>query len=362
VSLFSSKSKPPEKPAKVIAERPAKVEPPAIHVAEVGQALPPWAEEAAMLYATGNVDGAVDCLARRIDGNAEARDMLPWLMLFDIHEMRQQRVLFEQLGLDFAVKFERSPPPWAPPAPLSADAAPERKVVKIEFGASFGPVDKARLEHSLLEATECDAVLLDLSHTPAPLPNYARLMLDCVRRLRALRKPIDIDGGAAFVVRMNAACANDRLDQNGWLLLLAIEELLDDPNGYEEFALAYAVRFEISPPSFTPPIKPPPEPDAPMTPSQAPDTFYFEGAIDSKHTPQLKAFVEFARPRGRVVADLARLTRIDFTASGLVLDTLIRLAEAKRQTVLKDCNTLVMAMLQMLGADQYAILLPRKRV
>jgi anti-anti-sigma regulatory factor len=285
--------------------------------------------------------------------------MAPWLMLFDIHEASHHQELFEDLALDFAVRFERSPPVWAPTVDARQDAPSD--ALKFQFGQIFSAVDKARLQHFLLEAATATSVSLDFSQTPAPPPAYAKSLLDCIQRLRQLDKPIEVIGGPGFIVRLNSACSGERGDESGWLLLLAMEELMGDANGFEAIALAYAIRFEISPPSFVAP-KALPDTTAPLEPvSEHADSFRLEGLIGSKAAGQFEALEGFAVGRARVEVDLARVTRIDFACTGQVLDTLIRLKERGCQIRLKNCNTLVLALLRMIGADQYASLSLRKR-
>lgn len=360
MALFSSKPK--TAPARTLAgHAPPEAKPreSTIQVSEIGGQLPPWIEEAVILYATGKTGEATAALNRHILDHPDERDMAPWLMLFDIHETNHHQEHFEDLALDFAVKFERSPPVWAP---IVDDAARKPgETLKFQFGQTFSAIDKARMQHFLLEANNAAAVCLDVSQTPAPPPAYARDLLACIQQVRRMDKAIQLIGGPAFIVRLNSACSGDRGDESGWLLLLALEELMGDTNGFETIALAYAIRFEISPPSYVAPKALPvaAKPNADTT--ETADTFKLDGLIGPKAGSQFQALEVFAAGRARIEVDLACVTRIDFAATGQVLDTLIRLRERGCRITLKDCNALVLALLQMIGADQYATLLQRKR-
>jgi ABC-type transporter Mla MlaB component len=359
--FFSSKPKGPSRPkatspALAPTPRPMAAD---IQVDEIGQPMPPWMEDAVILYATGKTGEAATVLNRHLLEHPEERDIVPWLMLFDLHEAHGRREHFEDLALDFAVKFERSPPVWAPMTDR-AEAA-RAKVARFDFGVDFSAVDKARLQHFLLEAETAAIIRLDFSRTPTPARPHALTILDCIHRLRKLDKAIELIGGPAFIVRLHAACLADRCDEQGWLLLLAMQELMGDARAFEDTALGYAVRFEISPPSYV----------APKTlgdsnPDQAPDdtpadALTLDGDVGLKAAEQFKAIEAKAAGRERVDIDMRRAARIDFASSGQVLDSLMRLSASGRPVTLIGCNQLVHGLLRMIGADQYATLVARKR-
>lgn len=359
MAFFSSKPKArtptPSVPSVPKQDKP--LEPP-IQVKEIGSRLEPWVEDVALLYATGQIGETAATLNRYILEHSGSKDILPWLMLFDIHEAQGSKGLFEDLAMDFAVRFERSPPAWSPPNAPTKPA--ESTASSFSFGAQMTGVDKGRLQHFLREASTTTQVKLDFTGTPAPTPVYARAILECIEQVRKLGKPIDVVGGPAFVVRLNSACGSERGEQPVWLLLLAIEELLGDRNGFEEIALKYAMRFEISPPSYTAPATAPSKPeDAPARPSG--DAFAMEGSLDHRATSQLQELSEYAAGRTRIEVDMSRVGRIDFAATGLFLDTLNRLHTRGCQVTVKNCNHLVSALLQLIGADQHAVVLTRKR-
>lgn len=100
-----------------------------IEVLEAQGGLAPELEEAAVLYANGKIGETAALLNRYLLDHPDGRDPLPWYMLFDLYELSDQAAPFEDAAVDFAVKFERSPPTWTPrnrpktpsqPAPLMA--------------------------------------------------------------------------------------------------------------------------------------------------------------------------------------------------------------------------------------------------
>lgn len=358
MSLFTPKPKPvrpPHDPPKAKAIRPE----PAITVSDIGSQMAPWLEESVIFHATGKLEEAITILSSQILKRPGNRDPLPWLMLFDIYEANGQREKFEDLALDYAVRFEHSPPSWAPV--MSIAPATTTTAKKFVFGPQFGPIDKARLEHFLLEAGTASHVILDFSQTPTPTAVYAQSILSAIERLRREGKAIAVLGGPAFVVRLNMACTADRLDASGWLLLLAVKSLLSDAEGFEETALAYAIRYEISPPSFVEPEPLPEDRGADETGSRSENAFSLEGIIDTKAAEPLSRFVDFGAGKTHVELDISRVSRIDFASTGLLLDALIRLQAQGIRVLISHASLPNLALLKMIGADQFATLQPRRR-
>ena len=70
-------------------------------------------EEAAILYASNYPDQAAALLLDFVQSHAESKELQPWMMLFDIYQTQGKKAQFEELALEFVVKFERSAPTWS---------------------------------------------------------------------------------------------------------------------------------------------------------------------------------------------------------------------------------------------------------
>lgn len=323
--------------------------------------LAPEVEEAVMHYANGRTGEATAALNRFILNNPDSRDPQPWRLLFDIYEVTGQRQPFEDLAMDFALRFERSPPTWRPEHHAPAAAAATNHPT-FAFGANLSPQDKAGLDHFMLECEKADTVVLDFNKTPVPGSDaYAKTILDCMSRLDASGKAIHLPGGEAFAVRLNASRADDRLSETLWLLLLKLLQLQGKAESFDEAALEFAVHFEISPPSYTPPrhVADEPEPEAFAVPSG--QTFPIQGPIDPGTAAVFEELRKFATPLPRVEIDLSQVTRIDFTVIGLLMDTVMNLIQTGKTVVFSDGNEMVCLLLQMVGVGQLASIQPKVR-
>ncbi|MFN3594603.1 MAG: hypothetical protein ACK4TK_07960 [Thiobacillaceae bacterium] len=331
-----------------------------IEVQEAGSGLAPELEEAAVLYANGKVGEAATVLNRYLLDNPDNRDPQPWYMLFDLYEATGQLDPFEDAAVDFAVKFERSPPTWAPRTQTQRQEA--SAMPYMGFGASFGAADRDRLKRFMLEAASKTAVRVEVSRTPVPDEDYIRTILDCLVRLQEQGKAIKLVGGANLIGKLNALRSEDKLSEPGWLLLLTLLQLEGDETQFEDTAVDYAVRFEVSPPSYSPPKVP--QESLQTAPIAEPSGLIFplKGVVGASGDPQLAELRRFCQDKPQVEIDLSQVTRIDFASVGLLLDTLISLHEAGHKLLFKEGNELVNVLLNMIGAGQYAVILGRTRV
>ncbi len=349
-------------PSYTLANAASESEEGGIEVQEAGGGLVPEFEEAAVLYANGKVGEAAALLNRYLLDHPDNRDPLPWYMLFDLYEASNQPEPFEDAAVDFAVKFEHSPPTWAPRGQLKVASVP---VPLMSFGEKFGNIERVKLQRFTQEAREAPFVRVEVSKCPAPVEETAKVMFDCLAELDKMRKPVELIGGPGFAVRLGAAQQGDRLGESGWLLWLATLRLLGKELDFEEAAVGYAVAFELSPPSYTPPLALPSRgsdaPDA-TPPGGAGQVFNLSGIIGPGSEIQLGQLSRFAEERKRVDIDLAQVTRIDFAAVGLLLETLINLAQGERAIQFIEGNEMVNTLLKIVGASQFAAVHGRTRI
>lgn len=330
-----------------------------IEVQEAVGGLAPELEEAAVLYANGKVGETAALLNRYLLDQPDNRDPLPWYMLFDLYEASGQAAPFEDAAVDFAVKFERSPPTWAPRNRPQAAIQP---APVMAYGEKYGSLERIKQGRFLQDAENAPYVRLDFSKTQSPDEEAARALLADIVHLNDMKKPIELIGGPGFAVRLDAARQGNRLTESGWFLLMAILQLLGKQEDFENVAVDYAVAFEVSPPSYTPPRDMPPRSgsDTP-SPAAAGISFALTGAIIPGNEGQFLALKRFAAGKKQLEVDLSQVTRIDFAVIGLLLETLIELSQAGCKVLFKEGNELVNTLLQIVGVNQFAVILGRTR-
>jgi ABC-type transporter Mla MlaB component len=333
-----------------------------IQVVEADMQMAPEIEEAVMLYANSRTGDAATTLNRFILNNRDSRDPLPWYLLFDIYEATGQHQPFEDLAMDFAVRFERSPPTWRTVRKTEA-GKPVVNRPSFAFEASLSQQDKARLELFLEACKTANSAGFDFTKTPVPSDDsYARIMLDSLSRLVATGKEINLSGGSAFVVRLNASRLSGLLTESTWLLLLMLLQLQGKAQEFDEVAVQYAVHFEISPPSYSPPKHIANEPAPPeVEPSSSGQIFSMHGQLGPGSSGIFDSLREFSAPLSQVEIDLSEVTRIDFAVVGLMVDTVMSLAQAGKKVIFFGGNGLVNLFLQMVGVGQFATIQQKPR-
>ncbi len=334
---------------------------PGIEVQEAVGGLPPELEEAAVLFANGKIGETAALLNRYLLDQPGSRDPQPWYMLFDLYEASDQAAPFEDAAVDFAVRFERSPPTWNP---RGAPKAGGLAVPTMVYGEKYGALERVRQPRFLEDAAQAPYVRLDFSKTQAPDDEVARALLDDIVRLNEMKRPVELIGGPGFAVRLDAARQGGRLTETGWFLLMAVLQLLGKEEDFENVAVDYAVAFEVSPPSYTSPRPLPARSASPATglPPVPGASYLLAGVIGPGNEGQLNALKNFAQGKDRVEVDLSQVIRIDFAVVGLLLEILIELSQAGCKVLFKEGNELVNTLLQIVGAGQFAMILGRTRV
>ncbi len=332
-----------------------------IEVQEAVGGLAPELEEAAVLYANGKVGETAALLNRYLLDQPGNHDPLPWHMLFDLYEASDQAEPFEDAAVDFAVKFERSPPTWTPRGNLKA---PGQAAPTMVYGEKYGSLERIKQPRFFQEAQNAPYVRLDFSKTQCPDGDTASALLGDILKLNDMKLPVELLGGPGFAVRLDAARQGDRLGESGWFLLMAILQLMGKEEDFENVAVDYAVVFEVSPPSYTPPRplpnrSPSAATEAPTTPGI---TFQLKGNIGPGNEGQFLALKEFAKGRKQVEIDLSEVVRIDFAIVGLLLETLIEISQSGCKVLFKEGNELVNTLLQIVGVSQFAMVLGRTRI
>lgn len=331
-----------------------------IEVLEALGGLAPELEEAAVMFANGKIGETATLLNRYLLDNPDSRDSLPWYMLFDLYEASNQRDPFEDAAVDFAVKFERSPPTWHP---RGQSPTPSHPVPLMAYSEKYGSMERVKQPKFFQDAANAPYVRLDITRLQTPDEETAQAILSEITRLHEMKKPIELIGGPGFAVRLDAARQMDKLNEPAWHFLMEVLRLMGKEEDYDNIALDYAVAFEVSPPSYSPPLPLPARIDANAAgPSTLPDNvFRLTGAIGPGTDAQIRELKRFAEGKQQVEVDMWDLRRIDFAVVGMLLELLIELSHGGCHVTFKDGNELVNTLLQIVGVNQFATISPRKR-
>lgn len=327
-----------------------------IVVEEVGGTPETALDEAAMLYASNNLDNAEQALKSMLGGN-EPR---AWHMLFDLYRLVGRDKDFEQLAEDYAVKFETSPPNLGNKQKCIPAANKPGKT--LSFDSKLDAAAGGRLKDELSAASKGDVLLLDLSRITLLEPAGAAHLAEGLSSAKKSKATLQISGVSQLADKLKGKLNSDRGTEAWWLLLLAMYQLLGKQVEFEDLAVDYAVHFEVSPPSWES-VKAAQEvtaPEAPQTVSS--EAFKLKGVISEATQNQIASLIQFAQSRQEVAVDCTEVTRIDYAYIGSLISHLMQLLGSGKTVILQGQNSLVNELFRAMGIDQLARLEPAKLV
>lgn len=320
----------------------------------------PVVEEIAIMYANGQLEVAEQML---IDSLADVglTDRSVWWMLFDLYQASGRQDDFDNIAIDYASRFETSPPTWAPPAP---PAGGERGYAGVTPTESFtGVLDDsiAPQLQRLLEAAGANPVVrLEFGRVKDVTPEGCARLLAALVALRKGKRELIVAGAFELAERVRSTIAIGQRDASEapWLLLLELLQLMNREKDFEETAMDYCVTYELSPPSFEAPAN-----VATAAAARAPsssDRFLLPDLIGAASGPLFGAIEAYAADYQPVVLDCSRLARVDYGAASQLLVRLRALAAAEKKIELRDMNHLIAALFKLLGYAEVARLFPHK--
>jgi anti-anti-sigma regulatory factor len=330
----------------------------------------PAVEEAAILYANGQLDAAEAALRSCLDGDCR-NERQPWWMLFDLYQASGREPAFESIAIDYASHFEASPPAYSPMlAPQSAQPAVQAFSGVTPTATLSGQLDaSASAQLARVLAASGTIVRLEFSTIASATPDGCAALLSALQTLRRTGRELVVAGAdhLVAVLRPMLAIGERGAGEAPWLLLLELLLLLNREKDFEETAMDYCVTFEVSPPSFEAPARAAVSVAAAIgIDAAAGDRFLLPGLVEGDSTALLDAIDAYAFQHAALVLDCSRLARIDYAAAMALGARLRQLAGGavgeteKRSIELRDLNHLVAALLRLLGAGEHARLYAHK--
>ena len=331
--------------------------------------LPP-AQEAAVLYAA-NLAAPAEAILKGLTLDPASRtNKQPWLMLFDLFEVTQNRTEYDSLAMLYTVRFEQSPPAWAGGSEAAADPRRAQSRERKDFFAlkpnSLGELGP-EIEKLVAFAESMGTVRIDFGKVTAITASEAGLLLAALQKLRRARTPMWFNGTDSLEKVLRAAFnerASDAI-RSFWLLLFELFVLQGKGEQFEELGLEYAVAFEISPPNWEAYVntvseaaaKAPAAPAAPLPPAAG---FEMKGVISTASQNQFAELATHAASGTEVVVDMGKVLRIDFAVGAQFFEVVKAIQLAGKRVILSNLSELNAALLEAFGFNRHAILIRRK--
>ncbi len=228
--------------------------------------LPPFAhdaelEDAAIRFASGDDDGAEAALWELLGpGGPRREDEATWLALFDFYRASGRQERFDEAAVDFAGRFNRSAPQWISLPELAA------RTVR----ASARDPQAAHSAHWVSSVSLGPQSVATLAATLARIPQPWRLSWSRLNTIEdAALEPLTrlftqwsaqavqvhfIDADHLEKALRQRTVSGDRgVDPGWWRLCMEALRVMHRPDEFEIVALDYCVTYEVSPPSWESP-------------------------------------------------------------------------------------------------------------
>ncbi|MDE2427305.1 MAG: STAS domain-containing protein [Burkholderiales bacterium] len=329
----------------------------------------PVLEEAAILFASGQNQVAEQMLISAVHhqqlGNATE---IAWQMLFDFYRLTNDQYKFESLSLDYANKFETSPPLWPEHAnnnDAEAETHHDGTTIGVTFPSKLDAGIVKVLEKMQQSALKSPSLRLDFTRVKEVDPIGCGLLLRAIKQLKKSGHELMLVSAQAMVDKIRAILEVGRRDETEapWLLILEILQLLHLEKAFEEVSMDYCVTFEVSPPSFEAPknkvISSFPEIVVPE--EEMSDRFKMPTVVEGKTEALIKRINEQAAHHNPLVLDCSQLERVEFGASAELMNGLAPIASKSGMTIrFEEVNYLVMMLFNAMGLKNIASISARK--
>lgn len=320
-------------------------------------------EETAIMYANGQTAMVLGMLQAAIAADdLGAATMTAWLMLLDLYQITGKKQEFENLAIEYASKFETSPPTWSNTG-TPAQAAPAGAAPTVPFSGKLDSHCIKQIERIQTQAETHRALRLEFARVTEVAPAGCSLLLGVLRKLQKSGHDLILVGAPELATKIRAILEVGRRDdtEDAWLLLLEILRLLNREKEFEEVSIDYCVTFEVSPPAFVAPQNKVTTATAEATSTAAQAEGFMmptlvEGCIDDL----IVAIAAYSDEHQPAIIDCSRLNRVDFNAAGRLLTGLGPFCGSGKLIEFHHVNHLVVELLNVIGLKDVIRIVPRK--
>ncbi|MDR2926356.1 MAG: STAS domain-containing protein [Azoarcus sp.] len=328
-----------------------------IEVTEIATGIGVVYEEAAVLYANGNDRDAEQLLTAVFDDPTATVGEGLWMMLLDLYRLTGQRERFDARVIDYARRFERSPPAWEDlslqPAKRRTDAA-----ALINLPAALSAQASQQLQQLSVIARKSGTLRIDLGRVRSIDDQGCLLVSQTLAQLAADRVKLTIFNASRLVDLLSPKVKPGQPENRDyWMLMLEMLKYTGESSRFEDMAVDYAVTFEESPPSWE--SKQPALGEEESAASGVPsglseEEFAFDSELVGSCSETIRKLDEFASDRQSVIVDCCQLRRVDFVAAGSLFNALASLQARGKSVQLNKVNAMVGALMRVMSIDQVA--------
>jgi anti-anti-sigma regulatory factor len=325
------------------------------------------AQAAAKQFAEGHHAQTQSMLERAIGEGGAQHDHTPtWLVLLDFYRASNQPDRFEAYALDFSVRFGRSTPAWESIQHQAILAARERAPMPATTTQLHRADWSAPLFLTPPSLQELQAVIQTAQSTSRQLViDWRDLVAIDAACWGELQRVLNSLATIPLHCKVHGIGALEHIFDTStpetMLAHLALLRCQNQAQRFEDVALDYCVRFEVSPPDWVLPLcrfessaELLPTPD--VSPSDAmPELF---GVLEGE-TEQIKSLIALT-PKNAMVIRCSRLVRCDEQATAALKTWAEAINLAGTTVEFKNVHRLIAPYFAAQGLGQFAIITTRK--
>jgi ABC-type transporter Mla MlaB component len=323
-------------------------------------------EEAAIMYANGQAELVEQMLKTAIE-----EDLLgdltrnAWWMLFDLYQISGKKQEFENLSIDFASKFETSPPGWIESSLDEAHAATPASgaTPMVPFAGKLDASCIKQVERAQKLGENYRALRLEFAKVTQATTEGCKLLLGLFRKLQKTEHDLILVGAPELATKIRVIIEVGRREdtEDSWLLLLEILRLLNQEKEFEETSIDYCVTFEVSPPAFVAPKSKITTASAEtVTTTKAAEGFAMPVIVEGKIDNLILAIAAYSDEHSPAIIDCSNLQRVDFNAAGRLLTGLGPFCGMGKTIEFHNVNHLVAELFNVIGLKDITRIVPRK--
>ena len=329
---------------------------------EVAQANPGLCavlENAALRFASGHGLDARRQLEEGIENDVDTKlSVLAWLALFDLLQRQGDRAAFDKLALQYVVQFERSAPAWeVGDAPAASPRVVGGSIAVTGRVTASAATQIEGIRRAVAKQTH--GARIDLMSVIDFDDTGARLLANALAEARRSGLGLQILHGSKLdTVLANALKTGRAAGEGAWLLSLELLQWNNDRAAFEDRAIEFAMAFELSPPSFEPPVgaaaaqPKAAEPSAPALPDGLePETVRCTGVLTGSLAPPLGKLADAMHSHSVVAVDMSEVERIDFVCAGALLNVINRIETQRKAVQIVGASPIIRALLLLIGVS-----------
>lgn len=343
----------------------------------IGASSSSLAEEIATLFSEGEQTTAIKIITDHLNEHKGNVDKRFWYMLMDGHQVAGNRQSFEKVALAFSHKFETSSPSWfsntSEPKPVTMMAGKNIIILEPNFKVS----QTEKLKEFLRASREEKFCRINVSQCkfemsePAALQALYKLFKD----LRKYEVKAVLMGDNNLInfckAYINPSADNKALkpeflalEELFWLLYLEILQWKGRQEDFENIALDYAMKFEISPPGWEDNGVMKIEVVAEKSDEESQELV--EKVLNSNNIQSLLDIIKNKfETSEKCEVEFGHVERIDFASAGSISFFIQELWSeekfANKKVILRHPNEMILTLLEMVGATEFIEIIPRKR-